>query len=309
MAKGRRTPLGAAEQKASNHLLVGLGVGIITTVTGFSIAGTYTAINAMNRESDEALAATQALATERAAAEEAAAIAAAQQEAAEQEQENVNSVVGSNKSGENDEPEYYSDQIAWMQENHIKFDEYGLPVDDDGNLVDDPTTDVYDPARMAYFFDDNGDAKSPLIDTLPSNAEEAGDLGGGPLTGIVNPEVETLEDGDPVVGNAGSSEEDADTEGNNGTAVDTSKWWFDENGNLLPGLQLDENEKPIYIVKSGDCLSAIGDRYGFSYNEIAQASGKSDPNILEVGEVLHFPDTRSGTGSNVISGEAAPGRG
>ena len=32
----RRTPMGKADAKASNHVLVGLGVGIITAVSGLS---------------------------------------------------------------------------------------------------------------------------------------------------------------------------------------------------------------------------------------------------------------------------------
>ncbi len=44
-----------------------------------------------------------------------------------------------------------------------------------------------------------------------------------------------------------------------------------------------------YVVKSGDTLSAIGARFGVSYQAIAQASGISNPNLIFPGQVLTIP--------------------
>lgn len=45
----------------------------------------------------------------------------------------------------------------------------------------------------------------------------------------------------------------------------------------------------VYIVKSGDTLSAIGSRYGVSYQAIAQANNIPDPNKIYVGQRLTIP--------------------
>ena len=124
----RRTPMGASDEKSSNRLLVGLGIGLVTSVTGLCFAGTLTAINAMNRQSDMAIATARNM---------------------------VMNESGSNSSVENDgtvvntepvvdtvqeEDDWTSDQIKWMQENHITYDSEGNPRNDKGELVDDPTT-------------------------------------------------------------------------------------------------------------------------------------------------------------------------
>ena len=112
----RRTPMGASDEKSSNRLLVGLGIGLVTSVTGLCFAGTLTAINAMNRQSDMAIATARNM---------------------------VMNESGSNSSVENDgtvvntepvvdtvqeEDDWTSDQIKWMQENHITYDSEGNPV-------------------------------------------------------------------------------------------------------------------------------------------------------------------------------------
>lgn len=46
-----------------------------------------------------------------------------------------------------------------------------------------------------------------------------------------------------------------------------------------------------YTVVSGDTLSAIGARYGISYQSIAVANGIADPNKIYSGQVLRIPGT------------------
>jgi len=43
-----------------------------------------------------------------------------------------------------------------------------------------------------------------------------------------------------------------------------------------------------YTVKSGDTLSAIGSRLGISYQTLASENGISNPNLIRVGQVLHY---------------------
>lgn len=54
-----------------------------------------------------------------------------------------------------------------------------------------------------------------------------------------------------------------------------------------------------YTVKAGDTLSAIGARFGVSYQQIAAINGISNPNLIYAGQVLRIP------GGNVPS--PAPG--
>ncbi|MBL8920437.1 MAG: LysM peptidoglycan-binding domain-containing protein [Myxococcaceae bacterium] len=51
-----------------------------------------------------------------------------------------------------------------------------------------------------------------------------------------------------------------------------------------------------YTVKPGDTLSAIGARFGVSYQAIAQANGIANPNLIHVGQQLTIPG-RNGTPS------------
>ncbi len=48
-----------------------------------------------------------------------------------------------------------------------------------------------------------------------------------------------------------------------------------------------------YVVRSGDTLSAIGARFGVSYQAIARASGITDPNRIYPGQVLTIPGKKS----------------
>ena len=292
----RRTPMGQADAKASNRLLVGLGVGLVTAVTGLSVAGTYTAINAMNRQSEEQIAAA------RNAANEASNPPATntEQTTPPPTQEPVETTPPATEPPK-EEIKYASEQIKWMNENNIHYDEYGLPVDANGNLVDDPTTEVYDPARRAYFFNEDGTPKTPYIEDLPKEKPDNEPDNVTPQT----PYVEEPDIQSPPTDENPPAEEPPVTE-NHG------EWWFDENGKLLDGLKLDENGKPYYVVVKGDWLSRIANRYGFNdYMPLARLSGIKDPNLIYAGDIIRFPDERPGDAPASITtdGSEAPGRG
>ncbi|HEX4620521.1 MAG TPA: LysM peptidoglycan-binding domain-containing protein [Myxococcaceae bacterium] len=66
-----------------------------------------------------------------------------------------------------------------------------------------------------------------------------------------------------------------------------------------------------YRVRSGDTLSAIGARFGVSYQSIAQANGLANPNLIFPGQVLRIPGKgganpnptgNGGTGGTWVSG-------
>src|SRR5687767_2436617 len=48
-----------------------------------------------------------------------------------------------------------------------------------------------------------------------------------------------------------------------------------------------------YTVRAGDSLSAIGSRFGVSYQSIAQANGISNPNRIYAGQQLVIPGART----------------
>jgi type II secretory pathway pseudopilin PulG len=297
----RRTPMGAADAKASNHLLIGLGVGIITTVSGLSVAGTVTAINAMNRQSEEAIAAARnaanAQTTNTNQNPPAEDVTKTIPETEPPVEENTQATTPEpTETPEEKEIQFASEQIKWMNENDITYNEYGLPEDKNGNLVDDPTTDVYDPARLAYFFNEDGTPKTPFIEDLPTEAPS------DTTEPIRTPDVENL----PPT--------ETEPEDETPTTPATHPWWLDDDGNLLPGLQLDENGKPYYVVVPGDWLCRITERDGFDYHDLARESGIKDPNLIYAGDIIRFPDKdevpfENNNGETPTGNSQAPGRG
>ena len=311
----RRTPMGQADAKASNRLLVGIGVGLVTAVTGLSVAGTYSAINAMNRQSEEQIAAANA------AAEQAKNPPVSQQPSVDQTRNTVDPGTTQQPSDSQnpttteppkEEIKYASEQIKWMNENNIRYDEYGLPVDASGNLVDDPTTNVYDPARRAYFFNEDGTPKTPYITELPTEKPDYEPENVRPTTPYVEEPTTTSPPTDEHPSTTEPDTPPAEEQIPNPQTSDDDAWWFDENGNLLEGLQLDENGKPYYVVVPGDWLSRIARKYGFGddYWTLAELSHIEDPNLIYAGNIIRFPDTRPGDGQpTVTEGSQAPGRG
>ncbi len=54
----------------------------------------------------------------------------------------------------------------------------------------------------------------------------------------------------------------------------------------IPGLR---TEAEGYVVQSGDTLGIIAERFGVSVEEIAEANGITDVNVLEIGQILDIP--------------------
>ncbi|NJL83135.1 MAG: peptidoglycan DD-metalloendopeptidase family protein [Chloroflexaceae bacterium] len=49
----------------------------------------------------------------------------------------------------------------------------------------------------------------------------------------------------------------------------------------------------VYLVRPGDTLSAIAQRYGMSREELARANRISNPNLIKVGQQLHIPQLQA----------------
>lgn len=61
-----------------------------------------------------------------------------------------------------------------------------------------------------------------------------------------------------------------------------------------------------YTVKKGDTLSAIAKQYGTTYQDIAKANGISNPNVIQVGQVLKIGNDDSSSTSSGGSSSATP---
>ncbi|MEY8441159.1 LysM peptidoglycan-binding domain-containing protein [Lactobacillaceae bacterium 24-114] len=66
------------------------------------------------------------------------------------------------------------------------------------------------------------------------------------------------------------------------------------------------NTSGSYTVQAGDSLSAIAARYGMSYETLAQLNNISNPNLIQVGQVLRISGSSSSTStsSNTPSGSS-----
>ena len=67
-----------------------------------------------------------------------------------------------------------------------------------------------------------------------------------------------------------------------------------------------------YTVQPGDTLSGIANRFGTSYQAIAQANGIANPNLIHPGQTLSIPGGTGGTGGTggvTGPGSTAPGGG
>lgn len=62
------------------------------------------------------------------------------------------------------------------------------------------------------------------------------------------------------------------------------------------------NASGSYTVQAGDSLSAIAARYGMSYETLAQLNNISNPNLIQVGQVLRINGSSASTSSSTRSG-------
>ena len=57
-----------------------------------------------------------------------------------------------------------------------------------------------------------------------------------------------------------------------------------------------QSDGPVYIVQPGDSLSSIAARFDISLNELMEANGITDPNVLSAGQQLVIPGLEGVTG-------------
>ena len=99
-----------------HQILTSVGCLFVVGVAAFSAMGTKFAINTINRDAQDAIVCAQ-----------------------QQVNSGNNTVITETTDDKN---QWSDEQIKWMQENHIRYNEHGKPVDENGNIVVDPTVQV-----------------------------------------------------------------------------------------------------------------------------------------------------------------------
>jgi LysM repeat protein len=148
--------------------------------------------------------------------------------------------------------EWTTNQLEWAHDKHIKWDEYGNPVDENNVVIDDPTTMVneVERARANGTLADDGTSRAPVIEEPEPEPE--------PET---EPETEEPEE-------------------------DTA--YIDE---LLknPNISKDEDGNLIYTVQRGQTLSDIAKETGYSVAELAEYNKLESPSMIVTGQKLKLP--------------------
>lgn len=162
-------------------------------------------------------------------------------------------------------------QTNWMVENHITYNDNGLPVDVTGVVVDDPTTNK-DETLL--------DVK---VDTNDSPEAEPSGNQSNTTTG-------------DVVGSTDSSiEKEPETQ----TSDNIFDWTKD-----CKEVKMDSHGKYYYSVKAGDTLLEICAMSGYELNELVSHNHIKNASLIHIGEKIYFPATE-----HVVSGDTNLGLG
>lgn len=203
------------ESNPQNVLLIGVGSIFVASTLVLSLLGTKVAVNNIDRNTQSA-------------------IIYAQQNRSTGSSDDTKKVVSddeteSSKTKDNTETtaetDWSSEQIQWMTEHHITYDAQGRPVDENGNVVTDPTV--------------QNTVKETAVATEPSTQ--------------ASPEPKTN--------------------------------WADGKDYLTKA----ENGDYVYTVIAGDRLSNICQRTGFTLEEVCTYNQISNPDVIYVGQQIHFP--------------------
>lgn len=117
-----------------NQILTSFGCLFVAAVGVFSASGAKFAINAINRDATDTI----VLAQSKPQQSEPNKITTSESEEMSEDAVNSNITEQSNTDKSNDS-KWSEAQVKWMQANHITYNENGQPVDENGNVVTDPT--------------------------------------------------------------------------------------------------------------------------------------------------------------------------
>ena len=138
-----------------NQILTSFGCLFVAAVGVFSASGAKFAINAINRDATDTIVLAQQSRqfNPQSQQSEPSNITTSESEETSEDAVKSNTTEQSN-TDKPDDTKWSDEQVKWMQENHITYNENGQPVDEDGNVVTDPTITA------------NSDSSEPLESTL-----------------------------------------------------------------------------------------------------------------------------------------------
>lgn len=123
-----------------NQILTSFGCLFVTAVGVFSASGAKFAINAINRDATDTIVLAQQSRQFKPQSQQSEPIKITTSESEETSEDAVKSNITEQSNTDKPDDTKWSDaQVKWMQENHITYNENGQPVDEDGNVVTDPT--------------------------------------------------------------------------------------------------------------------------------------------------------------------------
>lgn len=123
-----------------NQILTSFGCLFVAAVGVFSASGAKFAINAINRNATDTIVLAQQSRQFKPQSQqsEPSKITTSEFEETSEDAVKSNTTEQSN-TDKHDDTKWSDAQVKWMQENHITYNENGQPVDEDGNVVTDPT--------------------------------------------------------------------------------------------------------------------------------------------------------------------------
>lgn len=217
-------PYGVPQKRNQLPSILG-GFCFVTAVAAFTFVGTSSVVNALNRNALNQIASIQT------------------------GQQVVDRVVDGVSTGNDSTKTELSSQLEWAQTYGITWDEHGNPIDKNGNVMNDPTTEVNEVARAIANGAANADGVS--LDWLKQTAPEQ--VPEQPVAEPVIPEAPK-----PLYDGIANVSKTAD-----GTY--------------------------IYTVQSGDSLNRIAKMLGVPVDTLISLNGFSNPNFLRVGQQLVLP--------------------
>lgn len=123
-----------------NQILTSFGCLFVAAVGVFSASGAKFAINAINRDATDTIVLAQQSRQFKPQSQQSEPIKITTSESEETSEDAVKSnTTEQSNTDKPDDTKWSDEQVKWMQENHITYNENGQPVDEDGNVVTDPT--------------------------------------------------------------------------------------------------------------------------------------------------------------------------
>lgn len=120
-----------------NQILTSFGCLFVAAVGVFSASGAKFAINVINRDATDTIVLAQQSRQFKPQSQPSK-ITTSESEETSEDAVKSNTTEQSN-TDKHDDTKWSDAQVKWMQENHITYNENGQPVDEDGNVVTDPT--------------------------------------------------------------------------------------------------------------------------------------------------------------------------